>query len=370
VSKFIVPITEPNIGKKDVINLMKVLYSGNLIQGTKVAELEKLMCQYFGVNYAVLVSSGTSALHLALLSISIGPGDDVITTPYSFIATANAIKLTGANVVFADTCKDGVNICSSSLESKITPQTKAILIVHEFGISVDFDEIEKISLKYNIPILEDSACAMGSEHRGTKLGTAGKLSCFSFHPRKIITCGEGGLIITNDRYLAEYVISMRNHGLTINPISGEKKYIRYGFNYRMTELSASLIIGQLHRIGSIINKRSAIAKKYFNEITNSNITFPAYPSNSLFNFQTFPILLKNRDAANLFITHMQEQGIEVTRPAQFIPQEPSFGVGMLNSKENYPNAFNLWERCVAIPLFGRMSKKQIKYVIDRINSYE
>jgi perosamine synthetase len=125
VSKFVIPVTEPNIGKRDVFNLMKVLYSGNLVQGNEVSHLEKLLCQYFNVNYAVLVSSGTSALHLALLSLSIGPGDDVVTTPYSFIATANAIKLAGANVIFADTCKDSVNICPSSLASKITPQTKA-----------------------------------------------------------------------------------------------------------------------------------------------------------------------------------------------------------------------------------------------------
>ena len=367
MSKFLVPVTQPNIGKKDVFNLMKVLYSGNLVQGNEVLHLEKLLCQYFNVNYAVLVSSGTSALHLALLSLSIGPGDDVVTTPFSFIATANAIKLTGANVIFADTCKGSVNICPSSLASKITPRTKAILVVHEFGIAVDLDEIHKISIRYKIPIIEDSACGMGSEYGGSKLGTVGKLGCFSFHPRKIITCGEGGLIITNDRNLAEFAISMRNHGLSIDLIAGSKKYSQHGFNYRMTDLSASLVKGQLLRIGSIIQKRSIIAKKYFSEIKSLNITFPTYPSNSLFNFQTFPILLKNKDAADFFIGKMRQQGIEVTRPAQFIPLEPSFAKNISEAKENYPNAYNLWERCVAIPLFDRMSKKQIKYVIDRIN---
>ena len=367
MSKFLIPITEPNIGIRDVFSLMKVLYSGNLVQGNEVSHLEKLLCQYFNVNYAVLVSSGTSALHLALLSLSIGPGDEVVTTPYSFIATANAIKLTGANVIFADTCKNSVNICPSSLASKITPQTKAILVVHEFGIAADLDEIRRISIRYKIPIIEDSACAMGSEYGGSKLGTAGKLGCFSFHPRKIITSGEGGLIITNDRNLADFAISMRNHGLTIDSISGPKKYSRHGFNYRMTDLSASLVKGQLLRISSIMHKRSIIAKKYFSEIKSSNITFPTYPSNSIFNFQTFPVLLKNLDAANLFIRNMHQQGIEVARPAQFIPLEPSFATDMLNAEENYPNAYNLWERCIAIPLFDRMSKKQIKYVIDRMN---
>ena len=370
MSKFVVPVTEPNIGKRDVFNLMKVLYSGNLVQGNEVTQLEKLLSQYFNVNHAVLVSSGTSALHLALLSLSIGPGDDVVTTSYSFIATANAIKLTGANVLFADTCNGGVNICPDSLESKITPQTKAILIVHEFGISSDLTEIHRISVKYKIPVIEDSACAIGSEYHGAKLGTTSKLGCFSFHPRKIITSGEGGLIITNDPHLAEFAFSMRNHGIDTDLMPGTKKYTRHGFNYRMTDLSASLIKGQLLRISSILQKRSMIANKYFKEITSSSITFPSYPSNSLFNFQTFPILLKNKDAADLFISHMNKHGIEVARPAQFIPLEPSFSMNLLHTKEEFPNAFNLWERCIAIPLFDRMSNKQIKYDIDYINAYE
>jgi dTDP-4-amino-4,6-dideoxygalactose transaminase len=252
-------LTIPSIDEDDLHAVREVLASGYLVQGKKVAAFEQIVADYVGTKYAVVVSNCTAALHLSLLALDVRPGDLVLVTAYSWLSTANVIELCGAHPVFVDISPDSFNMnpdcLKKALERLMTAtdsgrRVKAILPVHTFGQMADMPAILKLAELYNIPVIEDAACALGATLHGRQAGTWGMMGCFSFHPRKAITTGEGGILTTNDSALASRLRALRNHGQ--DPDASSPDFIMPGFNYRMTEFQAALGITQMAKLDRII----------------------------------------------------------------------------------------------------------------------
>ena len=317
-----IKLAVPNISSSDIDSVIKTLLSGRLVQGNKVDEVEKIFSKTFSNREVILVSSGFAALHLSLLAIGVSPGDEVIVPAYSFIATANAVELCGATPIFADIDYETLNLDLTHLKKLISSRTKAIMPVHEFGMPLKIDAIRKEIGRRNIQIVEDAACALGTTINGEKVGDLGSIACFSFHPRKIITCGEGGMIVTNNKKITEIVRSLRNHGIKID--SKNRSYIRAGYNYRMTELQASLLQGQMSRLSDILEVRRKIAEIYLNNIHNYKFTLPQNPEEISRNWQTFAITMNHRIDTPKLIKHLKKRGIEASLAAQCMPLEPYY----------------------------------------------
>ncbi len=259
VSNIKVPIAKPIIGEEEIENVVEVLKSGMIAQGPKVEEFEENFAEWVGAEYGIAVNSGTAALHVALLSCDIGQGDEVITSPFTFIASGNSILYTGARPVFADIDLKTYTIDPNSIEDLITENTKAILPVQLYGQSADMDKINEIAEKYGLAVIEDAAQAHGATCKGKPVGSMGDMACFSFYPTKNMTTSEGGIITTNDEDLADNAKMFRAHGASIRYHHSE-----IGYNFRMTDISAAIGLAQLDKIDEFNDKRIANAA-YLNE---------------------------------------------------------------------------------------------------------
>ena len=259
MSEIRVPIAKPIIGDEEIENVVEVLKSGMIAQGPKVNEFEQKYAEWIGTEYAIAVNSGTAALHTALLSCGIGEGDEVITSPFTFIASGNSIAYTGAKPVFADIDLKTYTINPDSIEELITEDTKAILPVQLYGQSADMDKINKIAEKHGLMVIEDAAQAHGATWKGKKVGSMGDMACFSFYPTKNMTTSEGGIITTDDEDLAEAAKMFRAHGTSVR-----YHHEAIGYNFRMTDISAAIGLAQLDKIDGFNDARIKNAQ-YLNE---------------------------------------------------------------------------------------------------------
>ena len=259
MSEIKVPVAKPIIGDEEIENVVEVLKSGMIAQGPKVEEFEQKFADWIGTKYAIAVNSGTAALHVALLSCGIGKGDEVITTPFTFIASGNAIVYTGAKPVFADIDLKTYTLNPDTIESLITENTKAILPVHLYGQSANMDRINEIAEKHGLIVIEDAAQAHGATCNGKNVGNMGDMACFSFYPTKNMTTSEGGIITTNDEDLAESAKIFRAHGASVR-----YHHDAIGYNFRMTDISAAIGLAQLEKIDGFNDKRIENAA-YLNE---------------------------------------------------------------------------------------------------------
>lgn len=261
----VIPVAKPILGEEELDAVNAVLRSGNLAQGVLVEEFEHRFCEIIGVKHAVAVSSGTAALHLALLAHGVGPGDEVITTPFTFIATANSVLYVGARPVFVDICEDTLNINPDLIEEKITPRTKVILPVHLYGHPADMGAICEIATKYGLTVVEDAAQAHGAAIWSRKVGTFGT-ACFSFYATKNVTTAEGGMVTTSDERIADRLRMLRSHGQS-------ERYLHQilGYNYRLTDLQAAIGLVQLGRLEKLTRKRIANAE-YLNARLHNVVT--------------------------------------------------------------------------------------------------
>ncbi len=296
-----IPIAKPQIGDTEIAAVVKVLQSGILAQGPQVRAFEEAFAQFCGVNYAVATSSGTTALHVALLAHGIGPGDEVIISPFTFIASANSIIYVGARPVFVDIDPRTFHIDPEKIEAAITPRTRAIMPIHLYGLPCDMDPIMGIADKYGLVIIEDACQAHGAEYKGRRVGSFGT-GVFSFYPTKNITSGEGGMITTNDPIIAERCRMIRDHGM-------RKRYFHeeLGFNFRMTDIHAAIGLTQLSRLEEFNRIRQANAR-FFNERLRG-VVVPSVPADRshVFNQYTIRVPDGKRDALRAYL---QEHGIE------------------------------------------------------------
>lgn len=359
-------LSRPYLGDKQSLMklLEEVLDSGFLVQGKYVAQFEHQVAEYLGVKHAVAVSSGTAALHLSLVALGIGPGDEVIVPAYTFPATANVVELVGAKPTLVDVDIETYNLLVDQAEKFLTPKTKAIIPVHLFGNPADMDAIMQIAKKHNLWIIEDAAGALGSTYKGRKCGMIGHLGCFSFHPRKIITTGEGGLVVTDDDELANRIRSLRNHGMQV--IESQTDFITAGFNYRMSELEAVLGIIQMREIQEIISERQRLAGFYMDALKSiPSIAFQKILPNCTTIWQAFVVRFRDRGSGSI-LKLLRDANIEANIGTYALHLLHFYSCKYGYKPSDYPNAADLWCRSLALPFYNSMVLENIVQVVDTL----
>ena len=370
-----IPYGRQSINEDDIKAVEEVLKSDFLTTGPKIAEFERKFADYVGAKYAVAVSNGTAALHIACMAAGIGKGDEVITTPITFAASANCALYCGATPVFADIDPVTYNISPESVESHVTERTKAIIPVHYTGQTCDMDAIHKIADKYNLIVIEDAAHAVGAEYKGKKIGSLSDMTEFSFHPVKHITCGEGGIVTTNREDLYEKLKLFRTHGITreekfLHKVDGPWYYeqIDLGYNYRITDIQATLGISQLGRIDKFLEKRKKIAAKYdeaFRDFNGIEIPKQAEYSNSAYHLYVIKV---DKSIRKALFEYLRANNIGVN--VHYIPVY-TFPYYREHGYENVKceNAEKLYESIISIPIYYDLSDEEQDYVIDKIKEF-
>lgn len=370
-----IPYGRQSINEDDIKAVEEVLKSDFLTTGPKIAEFERKFADYVGAKYAVAVSNGTAALHIACMAAGIGEGDEVITTPITFAASANCALYCGATPVFADIDPVTYNISPESVESHVTERTKAIIPVHYTGQACDMDAIHKIADKYNLIVIEDAAHAVGAEYKGKKIGSLSDMTEFSFHPVKHITCGEGGIVTTNREDLYEKLKLFRTHGITreekfLHKVDGPWYYeqIDLGYNYRITDIQAALGISQLGRIDKFLEKRKKIAAKYdeaFKDFDGIEIPKQAEYSNSAYHLYVIKV---DKSIRKALFEYLRANNIGVN--VHYIPVY-TFPYYREHGYENVKceNAEKLYESIISIPIYYDLSDEEQDYVIDKIKEF-
>lgn len=369
-----IPISKPYLTEDEAQYAHDTILSGWVTQGPRVEEFEKKFCEYTGAKYAVAVSNCTTALHLAMIVSGIGKHDEVICPSMSYIATANCIRYTGAKPVFAEVNPETYNIDVIHAEKQITDKTKAILIAHQIGLPADIDAFKKLCDKYHIKLIEDAACAAGTSYKGKKIGSHSELVCFSFHPRKVITTGEGGMITTYNEGFYERLKILRQHGMSVNARErhlSEKQgkviledHIETGYNYRMTDIQASIGIKQLNKLDWIVTERRKIAHRYISELKEIDcIRLPAEEEGYYPNYQSFSIYLKENCPLkrNDLIIKLNENGIASKRGIMTSHRETAYKDGYSDVK--LPVSEHASDNSILIPLFIPMNEKEISHII-------
>ncbi len=368
-----IPIAKPYLTKEEAQAAYDTILTGWVTQGPKVQEFEEKFAAYVGSKYAVAVSNCTTALHLCMIVAGIKAGDEVICPSMSYIATANSIKYVGATPVFAEVNED-YNIDVKHAESLITPRTKAILIVHQIGMPADIDAFKALCAKHKLLLIEDAACAIGSAYKGKKIGSHSDLVCFSFHPRKVITTGDGGMITTSREDYKDRLKLLRQHGMSVSDRvrhSSSKvifeDHIEVGYNYRMTDVQASIGIKQLEKLDWLLAERRKIALKY-NEAFKSidKIRLPIEKEGYYSNYQSFSIYIKDSKAINRneLMQALLEKGISTRRGIMCTHKETAYAEEYKSIK--LPVSEDLNGNSILIPLFVPMTDEEVNTLVDMV----
>jgi dTDP-4-amino-4,6-dideoxygalactose transaminase len=360
VSNINVPIAKPIIGEEEIENVVEVLKSGMIAQGPKVEEFEQKFAEWVGAEYGIAVNSGTAALHVALLSCGIGEGDEVITTPFTFIASGNSILYTGAKPVFGDIDLKTYTLDPNSIEDLITENTKAIMPVQLYGQSADMEKINEIAEKYGLIVIEDAAQAHGATCNGKKVGSMGDMSCFSFYPTKNMTTSEGGIITTDDEDLAENAKVFRAHGASVRYHHDE-----IGYNFRMTDISAAIGLAQLDKIDEFNDKRIENAA-YLNEGLKDvdGVITPYCAPDSRHVYHQYTIRVEKGDRDD-WVDSINECGVGtgIHYPIPLYNQ-PIYKT--LEIKGNCPNAELAADNVISLPVHPSLTKEDLDQVIGAV----
>ena len=362
MSEIKVPVAKPIIGDEEIENVVEVLKSGMIAQGPKVAEFEQKFADWIGTKYAIAVNSGTAALHVALLSCGIGKGDEVITTPFTFIASGNAIVYTGAKPVFADIDLKTYTLNPDTIESLITENTKAILPVHLYGQSANMDRINEIAEKHGLIVIEDAAQAHGATCNGKNVGNMGDMACFSFYPTKNMTTSEGGIITTNDEDLAESAKIFRAHGASVR-----YHHDAIGYNFRMTDISAAIGLAQLEKIDGFNDKRIENAD-YLNEglkdVEGVITPYCAYDSKHVYHQYTIRVEKGKRDDwVDIINGCGVGTGIHYPIPLYNQPIYKALGI-----EGDCPNAELAADNVISLPVHPSLTKEDLDLVIEAVKT--
>ena len=369
-----IPLAKPYLTEEEAKAAHDVVLTNWVTQGPKVAEFEEKFASYVGSKYAVALSNCTTALHLSMIVAGVGKDDEVICPSMSYIATANAILYVGAKPVFAEVDPKTYNIDVKHAEKLITPKTKAVLIVHQIGMPADIDAFKVLCDKHNLKLIEDAACAAGSVYKGAKIGSHSELVCFSFHPRKIITTGDGGMITTSNEEYYHKLKLLRQHGMSINDQvrhSSNKilfeEHVVVGYNYRMTDIQAAIGIKQLEKLNWIIVERRKIALQYLDAFKNiDSIVLPTEQEGYLSNYQSFSIYLKRncKIGRNELMQELLDKGISTRRGVMTSHREKAYLD--LGYKLQLPISEDASDRSIIIPLFIPMNQSDVEFVIKEL----
>ena len=370
-------LTIPSIDDQDLRAVSDVLRSGFLVQGAQVAAFEERLKPETGAGHVVAVSNGTAALHLALLALGVGPGDIVLVTAYSWLSTANVVELCGAQPVFVDIQPDTFNMDPEALAAQLRPlmanpetrrKVKAILPIDAFGLMADYPAILRIAEEYNLPVIEDSACALGARLNGRPAGSWTTMGTFSLHPRKAITTGEGGAISTSDGQLAWRLRALRNHGL--DPNSPTPDFVMPGYNYRITEFQAALGLSQMGKLDRIIACRRQLAARYTGLLAGSGIQAPYVPAGQQPVYQSYVCLLPEAAAAGRagLIAQLKQGGIETTIGTWHMPMTNFFRTRYGYQSGDFPVTDKVFSRALSLPLYEGLEEQQQQQVVSALTS--
>jgi perosamine synthetase len=366
MKNFNIPLSSPDITELEKKSVLQVLETPNLSQGMKIKEFEKKIADFSGFKYCVAVNSGTSALHLIVKSLGLKEGDEVITTPFSFIASSNCLLMERVKPVFVDVQNNTYNIDPDLIEEKITDKTKAILVVHIFGQPAEMKKIYRIAKKYKLKVIEDACEAIGSEYSGDKIGTKSDATTFAFYPNKQMTTGEGGVVVTNNKEIFKLCKSMRNQGRNIK---GEWLiYERLGYNYRLDEMSAALGVAQIDRINEILSKRQSIAEEYVRKLkTISGLSFQYIPKNIKMSWFTFVIRV-NKNIRQEVVDFLQDNGISCRKYFPCIHLEPFYKKRFGYKEGDFPIAEEISKQTIALPFYNNLNHGDIDYIVNKLKS--
>jgi len=360
-----VGIAAPVIGEEEIKAVNGVLVSGMLAQGSKVEELEKDWAEYCGTRYALAVNSGTAAIHSALFATGIKPGDEVITTPFSFIATVNPILMVGAKPVFVDIEPKTFNIDPQLIEQAVNSKTKAIMPVHLYGQPVDFKAIKSIAKKHDLKVIEDACQAIGATYDGKKTGSLGDLGCFSLYATKNIMCGEGGIITTNDDEQAKLIRQFRQHGM-----SASYQYEHLGYNYRLTDLQAAIAVEQLKKVDNFTKARQENAKFLNEGLENlAGITTPKTAENRTHVYHQYTIIIEDdcTISRDYLVKSLKDRGIiagvyypQPLHHIEHIARITGDKVG------DFPNTESLVKKVVSLPIHPKVTTEDLQKIVNAI----
>lgn len=365
-----IPYAHQWIDDKDIEEVVKVLKSDWITTGPKIAEFEDALCKYIGCKYAVAVNSGTSALDIAVQSLDLPAGSEIITTPFTFVATSNAILYNNLKPVFVDIEKETRNINPEEIRKKITDKTKAIIYVDYAGHPCNIEKIKEIAEEHSLYLIEDACHALGAEYKGKKIGNFADMAAFSSHPVKHITTGEGGMVVTNNEEFYGKLKILRNHGID-KPASDRRGWLYdmklLGRNYRMADFQAALGISQLKKLNGFLRRRAEIARIYNEAFEDApEIETPIVKSYVKHAWHLYTVLLNDVDR-DKFFNRMRKEGIDVQ--VHYIPiyRFAYYKEHFNFNPKDFPVTEDVFKRVITLPLYPKMSDKDVREVIEKIN---
>ncbi|MBI2625287.1 MAG: UDP-4-amino-4,6-dideoxy-N-acetyl-beta-L-altrosamine transaminase [Candidatus Nealsonbacteria bacterium] len=371
MKKFI-PYSHQWINEEDIKEVVGVLRSDWITQGSKVEEFEKLLAKYCKAKYALAVSSGTAALHLAYLAAGIKPGDEVVTTPLTFAATSNCLVHCGGKPVFSDVEEDTLNINPELVEGLISHKTRAISVVDFAGHPCNLDEIKKTARKHSLLVIEDASHALGAEYKRRRVGALADLTVFSFHPVKLITSGEGGAVLTDRKDFYEKMKTLRNHGIVKRPEKGGWYYEieSPGFNYRITDIQSALAVSQMKNLEKFLRRRREIAN-FYNKAFGSvkELTLPVQKSYAKSAWHIYPVRLnleKLRAGRRKIFEAFQKEGLGVQVHYMPLHLHPYYKKRFGYKLGDFPVAEKYYQRAITLPLFPRMTREEAQQVVKTV----
>ncbi|HTV05058.1 MAG TPA: DegT/DnrJ/EryC1/StrS family aminotransferase [Acidobacteriaceae bacterium] len=356
-----IPLSAPDITDAEIDAVTQVLRTNRLSLGPKLSEFESAFAHFIGTSQGVAVSSGTAGLHLCIRALNIGPGDEVIVPSFTFIAAANAIRYERATPVFVDIDPVSLNLAPSLIEAAITPRTRAILVVHTFGVPADIDAILDIVRRHNLLVIEDACEAIGASLGNQRVGSFGDVAVFAFYPNKQITTGEGGMVVTSNPALAERIRALRNQGRY--PSDDWLQHSELGYNYRLSEIACALGLSQLQRIDSILAARAAVARRYHERLAELPLTLPPLElPNATVSWFVYVVRLHNRYTRlkrDALLHALTGHGIGCARYFAPIHEQPAYADW---SSLDLPVTQSIAARTLALPFFNRLTSEQQDYV--------